>query len=71
MDPSSVITQVTPDNNDASHLFTVQKGNGVQQKGKPTFLNSKISRLWERKFLFQEALKSRSGIVYVYIYIYI
>ena len=34
MDPSSVITQVTPDNNDASHLFTVQKGNGVQQKGK-------------------------------------
>lgn len=32
MDPSSVITQVTPDNNDASHLFTVQKGNGVQQK---------------------------------------
>ena len=34
MDPSSVITQVTPDNNDASHLFTVQKGNGVPQKGK-------------------------------------
>ena len=34
MDPSSVITQVTPDNNDASHFFTVQKGNGVQQKGK-------------------------------------
>ena len=35
MDPSSVITQVTPENNDASsHLFAVQKGNGVQQKGK-------------------------------------
>ena len=41
MDPSSVITQVTPDNNDASHLFTVQKGNGVQQKGKLTYLDSK------------------------------
>ena len=39
MDPSSVITQVTPDNNDASHLFTVQKGNGVQQKGKIVHLN--------------------------------
>ena len=45
MDPSSVITQVTPDNNDASHLFTVQKGNGVQQKGKLTYLDSKISVL--------------------------
>merc|ERR1719225_2139775 len=32
MDPSSVITQVSPDNNDASHLFTVQKGNGVNKK---------------------------------------
>ena len=40
MDPSSVITQVTPDNNDASHLFTVQKGNGVQQKGKIVHSNS-------------------------------
>ena len=39
MDPSSVITQVTPDNNDASHLFTVQKGNGVQQKGKIVHTN--------------------------------
>ena len=42
MDPSSVITQVTPDNNDASHLFTVQKGNGVQQKGK--IVHSNIHR---------------------------
>ena len=49
MDPSSVITQVTPDNNDASHLFTVQKGNGVQQKGK---LHNLQNQLGIKKALF-------------------
>ena len=67
MDPSSVITQVTPDNNDASHLFTVQKGNGVQQKGKLTYLDSKISVLpkhmkttfnsYSQIFIFSETKK--------------
>jgi len=64
MDPSSVITQVTPDNNDASHLFTVQKGNGVQQKEtkkRSNFLCSIICCLGKKSSKYKEGKKERGS----------
>jgi len=65
MDPSSVITQVTPDNNDASHLFTVQKGNGVQQKEtkkRSNFLCSIICCLGKKSSKYKGGKKGRDSI---------
>lgn len=64
MDPSSVITQVSPDNNDASHLFTVQKGNGVQQKEtkkRSNFLCSIICCLGKKNTKFKSGKKGRDS----------
>jgi len=64
MDPSSVITQVTPDNNDASHLFTVQKGNGVQQKEtkkRSNFLCSIICCLGKKSSKYKGGKKGRES----------
>jgi len=64
MDPSSVITQVTPDNNDASHPFTVQKGNGVQQKEtkkRPNFLCSIICCLGKKNTKYKGGKKGRDS----------
>jgi len=64
MDPSSVITQVSPDNNDASHLFTVQKGNGVQQKEtkkRSNFLCSLICCLGKKSAKYKGGKKGRES----------
>jgi len=64
MDPSSVITQVSPDNNDASHLFTVQKGNGVQQKEtkkRSNFLCSIICCLGKKSSKYKGGKKGRDS----------
>jgi len=64
MDPSSVITQVSPDNNDASHLFTVQKGNGVQQKEtkkRSNFLCSIICCFGKKNAKYKNGKKDRNS----------